>query len=96
MESCKSLPLYDCGTNWLPAELQFLKAFKRNDKNMAVGCLKFIAHLCNQQVAHEALALEILVLLLDSPTDDSVEVALEFASDVAALLEEASPASFTM
>lgn len=75
---------------------QFLKAFKRNDKNMAVGCLKFIAHLCNQQVAHEALALEILVLLLDSPTDDSVEVALEFASDVAALLEEASPASFTM
>lgn len=76
--------------------LQFVKAFKRNDKNMAVGCLKFIAHLCNQQVAHEALCLEILVLLLDTPTDDSVEIALEFAGDVAALLEEASPASFTM
>ena len=76
--------------------LQFLKAFKRNDKGMAVGCLKFIAHLCNQQVAHEALALEIMVLLLDNPTNDSVEIALEFARDVAALLEDTSPQSFTM
>ena len=76
--------------------LQFLKAFKRNDKGMAVGCLKFIAHLCNQQVAHEALALEIMVLLLETPTNDSVEIALEFARDVAALLEDTSPQSFTM
>lgn len=76
--------------------MQFLKAFKRNDKNMAVGCLKFIAHMCNQQVTHEALALEILVLLLDTPTDDSVEVALEFASDVAALLLDNSSQSFNM
>lgn len=76
--------------------LQFLKAFKRNDKNMAVGCLKFIAHLCNQQVTHEALALEIMVLLLDAPTDDSVEVALDFAADVAALLEETSSKVFKM
>ncbi|KAL3147436.1 hypothetical protein ABBQ38_014499 [Trebouxia sp. C0009 RCD-2024] len=75
---------------------QFLKAFKRNDKNMAVGCLKFIAHMCNQQVTHEALALEILVLLLDTPTDDSVEVALEFASDVAALLLDNSSQSFNI
>ncbi len=76
--------------------MQFLKAFKRNDKGMAVGCLKFIAHLCNQQVAHEALALEIMVLLLETPTNDSVEIALEFARDVAALLEDTSPQSFTM
>ena len=76
--------------------LQFLKAFKRNDKGMAVGCLKFIAHLCNQQVAHEALALEIMVLLLETPTNDSVEIALEFSRDVAALLEDTSPQSFTM
>lgn len=76
--------------------VQFLKAFKRNDKNMAVGCLKFIAHLCNQQVVHEALALEIIVLLLDTPTDDSVEVALEFAGDVAALLEDTSSQTFNM
>ena len=76
--------------------MQFLKAFKRNDKNMAVGCLKFIGHLCNQQVTHEALALEILVLLLDTPTDDSVEIALDFASDVAALLLDNSSQSFNM
>jgi len=65
--------------------LQFLKAFKRNDKGMAVGCLKFIAHLCNQQVAHEALALEIMVLLLETPTNDSVEIALEFARPAGSL-----------
>ena len=63
---------------------------------MAVGCLKFIAHLCNQQVVHEALALEIMVLLLENPTDDSVEVALEFARDVAALLEDLSGQTFNM
>jgi len=65
--------------------MQFLKAFKRNDKGMAVGCLKFIAHLCNQQVAHEALALEIMVLLLETPTNDSVEIALEFARPAGSL-----------
>ena len=76
--------------------MQWAKAYKRNDKNMAVGCLKFIAHLCNQQVAHEAICLEILVVLLENPTDDGVEMALEFAKDVAALLEDTSAQGFTM
>ena len=35
---------------------------------------KFIAHLANQQVAHEIIALELLIVLLDIHTDDSVEV----------------------
>lgn len=35
---------------------------------------KFIAHLVNQQVAHEIIALELLTVLLENPTDDSVEV----------------------
>ena len=37
-----------------------------------------------------------MVLLLDVPTNDSVEIALEFARDVAALLEDTSPQSFAM
>ena len=32
-----------------------------------------MAHLVNQQVAHELLALQLLTLLLEKPTDDSVE-----------------------
>lgn len=32
----------------------------------------------NQQVAHEIIALELLTILLEKPTDDSVEVAVGF------------------
>lgn len=39
-----------------------------------LAAARFIAHLVNQQVAHEILALELLTLLLEIPTDDSVEV----------------------
>ncbi|CAI5994629.1 unnamed protein product [Closterium sp. NIES-64] len=39
-----------------------------------VAACRFLAHLCNQQVAHEIVALELLTLLLETPTDDSVEV----------------------
>ena len=35
---------------------------------------QFIAHLVNQQVAHEIVALQILTVLLETPTNDSVEV----------------------
>lgn len=51
----------------------------------------FIAQLCNQQVAHEILALQILVLLLEKPTDDSVEIAVSFMREVGAFLAETSP-----
>lgn len=39
-----------------------------------LAATKFIAHLVNQQVAHEIVALELLTVLLERPTDDSVEV----------------------
>ena len=52
---------------------------------------RFIAHLVNQQVAHELLALEILTLLLANPTDDSVEVAVAFLKEVGQKLTELSP-----
>ena len=51
----------------------------------------FIAHLCNQGVAHELVALQILVLLLERPTDDSVEIAVSFTREVGAFLAESSP-----
>jgi pre-mRNA-splicing factor CWC22 len=53
--------------------------------------VKFIAHLVNQRVAHEFLALQILTLLLERPTDDSVEVAVGFMREVGAHLADTSP-----
>lgn len=71
---------------------QFRRAYKRNNKVVAVGLAKFIAHLVNQQVAHEVLALQLLSLLLERPTDDSVEVAVAFIKECGQMLTEITPA----
>ncbi|GJQ09802.1 hypothetical protein GpartN1_g1593.t1 [Galdieria partita] len=71
--------------------LQFRKAFKRNDKRLCISTTKFIAHLVNQLVCHELLALQILTLLLEQPTDDSVEVAVSFVKECGNILSELSP-----
>ncbi|KAG1714941.1 Pre-mRNA-splicing factor CWC22 [Nymphon striatum] len=71
--------------------IQFRKGFKRNDKSICLASTRFIAHLINQLVAHEVLALEILTLLLETPTEDSVEVAVSFLKECGARLAEVSP-----
>ena len=70
--------------------VQFKKAFKRNDKAVCLASTTFIAHLCNQQVAHEMVAAQILLLLLNKPTDDSVEIAVGLTREVGQHLEEMS------
>ncbi|KAH8100198.1 armadillo-type protein [Cristinia sonorae] len=70
---------------------QFRRAFKRNDKIVCHSTTTFIAHLVNQSVAHEVIALEILFLLLERPTDDSIEIAVGFMREVGAYLQEHSP-----
>ena len=42
-------------------------------------------------MAHEIIALEILYLLLERPTDDSIEIAVGFMREVGAFLQEHSP-----
>ncbi|XP_044487792.1 pre-mRNA-splicing factor CWC22 homolog [Mangifera indica] len=71
--------------------LQFQRAYKRNDKPQLLAAVKFIAHLVNQQVAHEIIALELLMLLLTKPTDDSVEVAVGFVTECGSILQDLSP-----
>ncbi|KAI0222793.1 Pre-mRNA-splicing factor CWC22-like protein [Lamellibrachia satsuma] len=71
--------------------IQFRKGFKRNDKQLCLTSLRFIAHLVNQQVAHEILALEVLTLLLENPTDDSVEVSIGFLKESGQKLCEVTP-----
>ncbi|MCJ1296046.1 pre-mRNA-splicing factor cwc22 [Xylographa carneopallida] len=70
--------------------VQFKKAFKRNDKAVCLSSTTFIAHLCNQQVVHEMVAAQILFLLLNKPTDDSVEIAVGLTREIGQHLEEMS------
>uniref|UniRef100_A0A8C5PA59 Pre-mRNA-splicing factor CWC22 homolog n=1 Tax=Leptobrachium leishanense TaxID=445787 RepID=A0A8C5PA59_9ANUR len=71
--------------------LNFRKGYRRNDKQLCLTASKFIAHLINQNVAHEVLALEILTLLLERPTDDSVEVSIGFIKESGLKLTQVSP-----
>ncbi|KAG0164085.1 pre-mRNA-splicing factor cwc22 [Apophysomyces sp. BC1034] len=71
--------------------VQFRRAFRRNDKSVCLAVSTFIAHLTNQLVAHEILALQMLALLLERPTDDSVEIAVGFIREVGAHLANVSP-----
>ncbi|KAF0699386.1 Aste57867_10047 [Aphanomyces stellatus] len=70
---------------------RFRRSFKRGDKVVAIALVRFIAHLVNQQVVHELIALEVLWLLIKNPTDDSVEVAVNFTKEVGAMLTEVCP-----
>ncbi|KAL9088042.1 MAG: hypothetical protein Q9165_006383 [Trypethelium subeluteriae] len=68
--------------------VQFRKAFKRNDKAVCLSSTTFIAHLVNQQVVNEMLVAQILLLLLNKPTDDSVEIGVGLTREVGQHLEE--------
>ncbi|ESQ27134.1 hypothetical protein EUTSA_v10018086mg [Eutrema salsugineum] len=71
--------------------LQLKRAYKRNDKPQLLAAVKFIAHLVNQQVAQEIIALELVTILLQDPTDDSVEVAVGFVTECGAMLQDVTP-----
>ena len=70
---------------------QFKSSYKQNKKDQCIATCKFIAHLCNQNVAHEILALQVLTLLLENPTNHSVEVAIGLLKDVGKKLLNESP-----
>lgn len=72
--------------------IRFRRSFKQNKKDACLSTAIFIAHLCNHQLAHEIIALEILFLLLGNPTNDSVEIAVAFTKEVGAYLAEVSKA----
>nr|GMD14699.1 pre-mRNA-splicing factor CWC22 homolog [Ipomoea batatas] len=71
--------------------LQLQRAYKRNDKPQLLAAVKFIAHLVNQQIVHELIALELLAVLLENPSDDSVEVAVGFVTECGSMLQDLTP-----
>lgn len=71
--------------------LQFRRSYKRNDKTQCLASVMFMAHLVNQRVAHEIVALQLLTLLLEQVTEDGVEIAVAFMKECGAFLAENSP-----
>ena len=71
--------------------IQFRRSYKRNDKTQCLASVMFLAHLVNQRVAHEIVALQLLTLLLEQVTDDGVEIAVAFMKECGAFLAENSP-----
>ncbi|CAF1104907.1 unnamed protein product [Rotaria sordida] len=69
----------------------FRRTYMRNDKSNCLATTKFIAHLVNQNILHEIVALQILVLLLEKPSDDSVELAIGFLKECGQKLSQVSP-----
>jgi pre-mRNA-splicing factor CWC22 len=71
--------------------VQFRRSYRRNDKAQCLASVMFLAHLVNQRVAHEIVALQLLTLLLEQPTDDSVEIGVAFMKECGSFLAEFSP-----
>ena len=71
--------------------LQFKKAYERNNKIVCMAAIRMLAHLVNQQVVHEVLALEILSLFLENPTEDSIEMATDFMTEWGQVLGDITP-----
>jgi pre-mRNA-splicing factor CWC22 len=63
----------------------------RVDRATAAASVRLIAHLVNHNVAHEILPLQILTVLLERPTDDSVELAGTLVLEAGRRLAEVSP-----
>uniref|UniRef100_A0A915DQF7 MI domain-containing protein n=1 Tax=Ditylenchus dipsaci TaxID=166011 RepID=A0A915DQF7_9BILA len=68
--------------------IQFKQSFRRNDKITCINVSKFIAHLANQRVAHEVIVLEMLVLLMQTPTDDSIEITAIILKESGSMLQK--------
>ena len=71
--------------------VSFKRAYTRRNKVVAIALVRFIAQLVNVQIVHELLALQVLTLLLENPTNDSIEVAVNFTKEVGQILTELCP-----
>nr|GME06376.1 pre-mRNA-splicing factor CWC22 homolog [Ipomoea batatas] len=74
--------------------LKLQRAYKHNNKPQLLAAVKFIAHLVNQQVVHELIALELLAVLLENPSDDSVKIAVDFVTECGSMLQDLTPRGF--
>jgi pre-mRNA-splicing factor CWC22 len=73
--------------------LTFRRSYARQDRGVTMSITNFLGCLFNQGLCHELLCLQLLTILLEGdPTDDSVDVAIQFTKVVGSSLMESSPA----
>ena len=72
--------------------LQFRRAYQRNNKIVCAAPVKFLAHLINQKILNHLFGLELLIFFLENPTEDSVDLACDFAKECGQVLTELIPA----
>lgn len=66
--------------------IMFHRSFHRNNKIVCMATTKMLAHLINQKVLGEYAGLQLLSILLGHPTEDSVEIACDFMTEVGQVL----------
>ncbi|GFU01499.1 pre-mRNA-splicing factor CWC22 homolog [Nephila pilipes] len=71
--------------------IQYKRGFRRNDKTICMTAARFLAHLLNQEVAHEVLILEMVTHLLENPTEDSVEISIAILKECGKKLSQLTP-----
>jgi pre-mRNA-splicing factor CWC22 len=71
--------------------IQIQTSMKTQKKPLTLSSATMLAHLINYRIAHEVLALQFLSILLELPTDDSVEIAISFIRECGQSLQESSP-----
>lgn len=76
--------------------LQFRKAYLSDDKSLCISSSKFLAHLVNQKVVNEVLILQMIQLLLQNVTNDSMEIVFNILKVVGRNLNENSKPASTM
>ncbi|CAF3776097.1 unnamed protein product [Rotaria sp. Silwood1] len=69
----------------------FRRTYQENDKTNCLATTTFIGHFVNQNILHNMLALGMLVFLLENPTDNSVELEIEFLKMCGKKLSQVSP-----
>lgn len=72
--------------------LMFRRSYARQDRGVTMAITNFMGCLFNQGLCHELLCLQLLTVLLEDPTDDSVDIAVQFTKVVGMTLVESSPA----
>lgn len=71
--------------------VMFQKNYKRNNKLQIQTSLEMIAHLINQQVISDVIGFEILLILLENSTSDSIELCVSFLKSSGEALEKLNP-----
>lgn len=71
--------------------LNYRMSFVSNNKQKCLSCVKFIAHLTNQEVVHEVLGFQVIDHLIDKPTPSSLEIVITFIKECGNKLNQLNP-----